>query len=86
MEYSPIEIPEPLSAKLIHYLKKAAIGYGIFDFVLSTAGEYLFLECNSDGQWAFLEEIEQNCTISTLFAQKLIKQLNTQQDHLEINQ
>lgn len=83
LEYSPIEIPESLSVKLIHYLNKATIGYGIFDFVLSTTGEYVFLECNSDGQWAFLEENEQNCTISTLFAQKLIEQLHTRQDHLE---
>ena len=41
---------------------------------IHSEGKYVFLECNSDGQWAFLEKEPKDCLITTMFADK-IKQL-----------
>ncbi len=48
--------------------------YGVFDFIYTSEGKYVFLECNSDRQWAFLEKEPKDCLITTMFADK-IKQL-----------
>jgi glutathione synthase/RimK-type ligase-like ATP-grasp enzyme len=33
------------------------INFGCFDIIKSTKGEYVFLECNPNGQWLWIEKI-----------------------------
>ena len=71
LNYEKVEIPSALCTLICKYLSEAQISYGIFDFIYSKNGGYVFLECNSDGQWAFLEENIDKCAISTMFAEEI---------------
>jgi hypothetical protein len=44
---------------------------GHFDFVVTPDGEYVFLECNPQGQWAFLDHLTDH-RMSRAFAQELL--------------
>ena len=46
--------------------------YGAFDFIVTPSGEYVFLECNSNGQWYWIE-LETGMNISGAIAEHLIK-------------
>ncbi|MEQ8433101.1 MAG: hypothetical protein RIA71_02580 [Oceanicaulis sp.] len=54
--YSEASLPVEVIEKLRHYLSELGLVYGIFDLVMSRDGEVVFLECNPDGQWAWLEK------------------------------
>jgi hypothetical protein len=38
------------------YLTRFGLVFGAFDFAVTRTGAWWFLECNSNGQWAWLEE------------------------------
>lgn len=50
-EYRPYCIDDALQAKIFTYLKLADLHYGVFDVIINSKGEYVFVECNADGQW-----------------------------------
>lgn len=56
----------------IEYLRQANLRYGAFDLVEQPTGEIVFLECNSAGQYAWLEE-ELGLPVSQSIANLLIK-------------
>lgn len=45
-----------LHPKIIQYLKSLDLIYGVFDFIVTHDDELVFLECNNDGQWYWIEE------------------------------
>jgi len=53
--FSSIDISPQFGRKLVKYLRESGLTYGSFDFIVTPKGEHVFLECNSDGQWAWLE-------------------------------
>ncbi len=53
------------------YLKKASLAYGVFDLVVDRNGMLWFLECNSDGQWAWLE-LEGDRPVARMFARRIV--------------
>ena len=73
LSISQVVIPNELEGLLVKYLNVTGLGYGVFDFIFDLEGNYIFLECNSDGQWAFLEEVDNKCPVAPLFAQQLIE-------------
>ncbi len=56
--YSQMPVPDELLDLGARYLLRAGLKYGVFDVIAEPSGEYVFLECNSDGQWAWLEGYE----------------------------
>lgn len=53
---SPVPIPDRVR-KAVHANTHAfGLTFGAFDFALDTAGRWWFLECNPNGQWAFVDE------------------------------
>lgn len=57
----------------IRYLKYIGLNYGVFDIIITPQNEYVFLECNSDGQWAWLESKDDKKSITNMF----VKEINT---------
>ncbi|MFE6053208.1 ATP-grasp ribosomal peptide maturase [Kitasatospora sp. NPDC056446] len=53
LTYTPIEVPTPVRRSTARYLRHFRLVYGAFDFAVDTDGRWHFLECNSNGQWAF---------------------------------
>ncbi|SBW17507.1 hypothetical protein FDG2_0249 [Candidatus Protofrankia californiensis] len=54
--YTVIDTPPLLVRAMREYLRRFGLVFGAFDFALSEDGAWSFLECNANGQWAWLEE------------------------------
>jgi glutathione synthase/RimK-type ligase-like ATP-grasp enzyme len=48
--------PDIQKKKCLRYLKKMGLKFGAFDFVEDEDGKITFLECNSNGQYGWLED------------------------------
>jgi len=53
--YTVIRPPSELDRALHAYLQRFGLMFGCFDFAVTARGEWVFLECNPNGQWAWLE-------------------------------
>jgi glutathione synthase/RimK-type ligase-like ATP-grasp enzyme len=64
-----------LDPKLINncmaFLKEMDLNFGCFDFIVNENDEVFFLECNSNGQWLWIEE-DTKMDISGAIAEWLI--------------
>ncbi|WP_207394061.1 ATP-grasp ribosomal peptide maturase [Actinomadura formosensis] len=56
LTYTAVEPPPGLADLITAFLKRFGLVFGCFDFALRPDGEAVFLECNANGQWAWLEE------------------------------
>ncbi|MCS5708640.1 hypothetical protein CC99x_006930 [Candidatus Berkiella cookevillensis] len=52
-----IKLPNLIYDKCIQLMKKLGISFGCFDFIVTPAGEYIFLEVNEMGQFLWIEEL-----------------------------
>jgi Prokaryotic glutathione synthetase, ATP-grasp domain len=50
-------ISKRFERQLIEYLRRMKMPFGAFDFILTPNGEFVFLECNPNGQWLWIEEL-----------------------------
>ncbi|WP_432129413.1 ATP-grasp ribosomal peptide maturase [Streptomyces sp. bgisy082] len=55
LTYEAVDCPEGVRWALIRFLGAFGLNFGAFDFAVSTDGGWWFLECNPNGQWAWLE-------------------------------
>ncbi|WP_223243334.1 hypothetical protein [Streptomyces sp. CBMA123] len=53
MTCAPVEIPEPVARSVAAYLVEFRLVYGAFDFAVTASGDWYFLECNPNCQWAW---------------------------------
>lgn len=53
--YTPVAAPPTVERAMRAYLKHFGLVFGAFDFALTESGEWIFIECNPSGQWAWLE-------------------------------
>ena len=73
--YRQVSIPTALSNKLIEYLKRLQVEWGAFDLIVDKNDNYVFLECNIDGQW-YNKELELSDEISASMARMFTKNIN----------
>ena len=55
VEYSTILVPAEVREKLLKLLRSYGLRFAAVDFVVSSEGEWVFLEINPNGQWAWLD-------------------------------
>ncbi|MGW7445071.1 ATP-grasp ribosomal peptide maturase [Kitasatospora sp. NPDC054795] len=53
LTHTPIDVPTSVRRSVARYLERFRLVYGAFDFAVDASGHWWFLECNSNGQWAF---------------------------------
>ncbi|MFH9863590.1 ATP-grasp ribosomal peptide maturase [Streptomyces sp. NPDC017202] len=53
MECTPIAVPDRVGRSVSAYLAAFRLVFGAFDFAVTAAGDWYFLECNPNGQWAW---------------------------------
>lgn len=53
MECTPIDIPARVARSVLAYLTTYRLAFGAFDFAVTADGDWYFLECNPNGQWAW---------------------------------
>jgi ATP-grasp ribosomal peptide maturase len=56
LTYTAVDPPPGLVDLIAAYLKRFGLVFGAFDFALHPDGTPVFLECNPNGQWAWLED------------------------------
>ena len=56
IKYEMITMPDNVYEFCRQYLRALRLNFGCFDFIVRPDGEYVFLECNSNGQWLWIEE------------------------------
>ncbi|WP_042377498.1 ATP-grasp ribosomal peptide maturase [Streptacidiphilus melanogenes] len=56
MECTPIAVPAGIARSVRAYLALSRLVFGAFDFAVTAEGEWYFLECNPNGQWAWQPE------------------------------
>lgn len=66
------QLPEDIEEKCISFLGRMGLKFGAFDFIEKPNGEVIFLECNPNGQYGWLEE-SLEFPISESIALELIK-------------
>ena len=57
LKHTPIELPQEIHSKCIQLMKRLDLHYGAIDFILDKQGNYVFLEINPNGQWAWIEHL-----------------------------
>lgn len=72
VQFKKEKFPEEMGERCIQYLGKMGLKFGAFDFIEKPDGEIVFLECNPNGQYGWLEE-ELGLPISEAVASELIK-------------
>ena len=66
-----------IADKCTRFLQLMHLNFGAFDFIVTPSGEYVFLECNPNGQWLWVE-LETGMKISEAIADFLQNPENTQ--------
>jgi glutathione synthase/RimK-type ligase-like ATP-grasp enzyme len=72
IKFEPFNLPEDISNKCLMYLRKMGLNFGCFDFIVTPADDYVFLECNPNGQWLWIE-LETGMKISQAIAEELMQ-------------
>lgn len=55
LTYERVTCPNDVRRALARFLAAFGLNFGAFDFAVATDGAWWFLECNPNGQWAWLE-------------------------------
>lgn len=56
LSYRPVETPHTVRTRVSALLAALGLRFGALDFVVAPDGEWWFLECNANGQWAWIED------------------------------
>lgn len=75
LQHTSIKYPE-LTKRLHAYMKAFDLNFGCFDFIVSESGEPVFLECNCNGQWLWIENLTGQ-PIGKAIADQLLKLKNS---------
>lgn len=55
LKHEIVQLPDKINTFCIDFLKRMHLNFGCFDFIVTHDGEYVFLECNPNGQWMWIE-------------------------------
>jgi hypothetical protein len=56
LDIVPVALPPEVENKCFDVLERLGLVFGCFDFIVSSTGEYVFLEVNQMGQFLWIEE------------------------------
>jgi hypothetical protein len=71
MKHEAFPLPDGIASFCIDFLERMNLRFGCFDFIVTPGGEYVFLECNPNGQWLWIE-MNTGMKISAAIARKLL--------------
>jgi hypothetical protein len=57
LPHRPHALPQLVHTRCIKLLQRLGLAFGAIDMVLTPQNEYVFLEINPNGQWAWIEQI-----------------------------
>lgn len=75
LKYSVYNLPKDIAEKCQAYLRYFNLRFGCFDFIVTPNGDYVFLECNPNGQWLWIEDALPELKIAESIANHLLHRL-----------
>jgi hypothetical protein len=72
METDHIQIPEQIRQLCYSYLKRMGLVMGCFDFIVTPGGDWVFLECNEQGQFLWQESFCPDIPLLDAFSQFIL--------------
>ena len=57
LAYSPIPTPDHVRVAVVKLISMLCLRFGAVDFVVTPAGDWIFLEINPNGQWAWINDL-----------------------------
>lgn len=73
LPHQVVTLPDSVQAQCRELLRRLGLQFGAIDFVETPEGEYIFLEINPNGQWAWIET-QTGLPISDTIAKKLVNE------------
>jgi len=70
LKYEVYDLPWKIEEQCCSYLDELGLNFGCFDIIVTPKNEYIFLECNPNGQWLWIEQ-ETGMKISEAIAESL---------------
>lgn len=55
--HEPYDLNSSISGACVDLVRRLGLEFGIIDMIVSPEGEYVFLECNAQGHWVWIEEL-----------------------------
>jgi glutathione synthase/RimK-type ligase-like ATP-grasp enzyme len=56
LKHERYDLPPAVGTKCLLFLQKMGLHFGCFDFIITPDNKYIFLECNPNGQWLWIEQ------------------------------
>lgn len=72
LKFEPFDIGKTTEKKIHAFMKKMGFVFGSIDLIVDNAGTTWFLECNQDGQWAWLDDVVKG-ELAKAFASELLE-------------
>lgn len=72
LSLSEIDLPNPIKNKIRIFMKKMAVVFGCFDFIVTPEDDIVFLEMNEQGQFLWIEDIVPELRYLDIFTEFLI--------------
>jgi glutathione synthase/RimK-type ligase-like ATP-grasp enzyme len=57
LQHELIEMPLEIANRCEAYLRRFGLNFGAFDFIVEPSGRWIFLECNPNGEWAWMQAV-----------------------------
>ena len=70
LKHEIYDLPQYVKERCSMFLQRLSLRFGCFDFIYTPEGKYVFLECNPNGQWLWIE-METGMKISEAIAESL---------------
>lgn len=74
LKHTVYQLPEQVSNAILRFNRHYGLSFSTFDIILTPSNEFVFLECNPNGQWYWIEELT-NMPIAAAIAELLLVQL-----------
>ncbi len=72
LRYESYELPDAVKLFCFSFLQEMHLNFGCFDFIVTPQDDFVFLECNPNGQWLWIEQ-ETRMRISQAIAECLMR-------------
>jgi len=56
LKHEVYDLPWEIEEQCCSYLEQLGLNFGCFDIIVTPQNEYVFLECNPNGQWLWIEQ------------------------------
>jgi glutathione synthase/RimK-type ligase-like ATP-grasp enzyme len=76
-KHEQVKVPADVAAAVDRYCQILDMRYGAFDFIVDTGGRWWFLECNSAGQFLWLEDMVAGVPLLDAFCKMFVRNIGS---------